>query len=76
MNFDVNYRGVVQLFNAVKQQQKTVDDELEQVGKSERKRDKVMEGMTREKFLTILKGSKNVKTEPSKKVTVYLQYIS
>jgi len=76
LNFDVNYRGVVQLFNAVKQQQKTVDDELEQVGKSERKRDKVMEGMTREKFLTILKGSKNVKTEPSKKVTVYLQYIS
>jgi len=75
LNFDVNYRGVVQLFNAVKQQQKTVDDELEQVGKSERKRDKVMEGMTREKFLTILKGSKNVKTEP-KKVTVYLQYIS
>lgn len=62
-------RGVVQLFNAVRQQQKTIDSEIKMVGSSERKKDKVMESMTKDKFLSILKGSRtNVKMEPSAEV--------
>lgn len=62
------------MFNAVRQQQKTVDDELQKVGKSERKRDKVMEGMTKDKFLNILKGTKasNVKDETIKQVNFFV----
>lgn len=59
------FRGVVQLFNAVRKQQKVLEEQIQQVGSSERKKDKVMEGMTRDKFLSILKGTSNtnVKTE-------------
>ncbi|XP_060552260.1 RRP15-like protein [Ruditapes philippinarum] len=61
-------RGVVQLFNAVRKQQKIVEDEIQQVGMSERKKDKIMEGMTKDKFLTLLKGTSktNVKAEKMK----------
>ncbi|WAR18819.1 RRP15-like protein [Mya arenaria] len=63
-------RGVVQLFNAVKKQQKTVEDEIQQVGGSERKRDKVMAGMTRDRFLNILQGTGKTQhnTQNAKKV--------
>ncbi|XP_053377271.1 RRP15-like protein [Mercenaria mercenaria] len=58
-------RGVVQLFNAVRKQQKVLEEKIQQVGTSERKKDKIMEGMTKDKFLTILKGTSktNVKSE-------------
>ncbi|KAL4238981.1 pre-60S ribosomal particles component [Mactra antiquata] len=56
-------RGVVQLFNAVRKQQKVVEEEIEMVGKSERKKDKVMEGMTKDKFLSILKGTANTNVQ-------------
>ena len=64
-------RGVVQLFNAVRQQQKTIDDEIYKVGPSERKQEKVMANMTKDKFLSILKGtsSSNVKVDTEQKVT-------
>ena len=52
----------MQLFNAVRKQQKTVDDELEMAG-SDRKKEKVMEKITKHKFLNMLKGSSNVQTE-------------
>ena len=58
----IYFRGVVQLFNAVRKQQKTVDDELEMAG-SDRKKEKVMEKITKHKFLNMLKGSSNVQTE-------------
>ncbi|KAH3854736.1 RRP15-like protein [Dreissena polymorpha] len=62
-------RGVVQLFNAVRQQQKTIDDEIYKVGPSERKQEKVMANMTKDKFLSILKGtsSSNVKVDTEQK---------
>ncbi|XP_060599203.1 RRP15-like protein [Ruditapes philippinarum] len=69
-------RGVVQLFNAVRKQQKIVEDEIQQVGMSERKKDKIMEGMTKDKFLTLLKGTSktNVKAEkPEESVPVTIK---
>ncbi|KAL5008806.1 hypothetical protein ScPMuIL_014387 [Solemya velum] len=56
-------RGVVQLFNAVRQQQKILDDKLSEVS-SERRKEKVVESMTKRKFMDILKGTPvNVSTE-------------
>ena len=53
---DYFLRGVVQLFNAVRKQQKTVEDEVQMAG-SERKKEKVMEKVTKHQFLSMLKGS-------------------
>jgi len=63
-------RGVVQLFNAVRKQQKTIDEEIQEVGGSERRKDKVLAGMTRDRFLNILKGTgaSNVKQDPDSQV--------
>ena len=47
---------MVQLFNAVKKQQKTVEEEKEKAG-SDRKKEKVMEKVTKDSFLNMLKGS-------------------
>ena len=55
------YRGVVQLFNAVKKQQKLVEDKLDDVGKSEYKKDKVMQSMTKGKFMDVLKGTSSTR---------------
>ncbi|XP_070578641.1 RRP15-like protein isoform X2 [Ptychodera flava] len=58
-------RGVVQLFNAVKKQQKTLDSKLKEVGPSERKQAKVMQTMTKGDFVDLLKGTKaNVLNKP------------
>ncbi|XP_002732980.1 RRP15-like protein [Saccoglossus kowalevskii] len=60
-------RGVVQLFNAVKKQQKTLDTKLKEVGSSERKRTKVLESMTKGDFVDLLKGTAaNVISKPDK----------
>ena len=53
------FRGVVQLFNAVRRQQKLVEDKLSEVGPSERKQAKVMEKLSKSDFLDILKGSES-----------------
>ncbi|XP_050406439.1 RRP15-like protein [Patella vulgata] len=58
-------RGIVQLFNAVRKQQKLLDDQLVEAGSSERRKDKVVESMTKGKFLDILKGTAS-KSEDSK----------
>ncbi|XP_064600541.1 RRP15-like protein [Liolophura sinensis] len=51
-------RGVVQLFNAVKKQQKSVEEKLSAVGSSERKRSKVLESVTKGAFLDLLRGTR------------------
>ena len=56
----------MQLFNAVRKQQKTVEDELEMAG-SDRKKEKVMEKITKHKFLSMLKGSSVSNVEVEKK---------
>ncbi|XP_033102928.1 RRP15-like protein [Anneissia japonica] len=50
-------RGVVQLFNAVKKEQKTLESKLTEVGASERKRAKVESSMSKGQFLNLLKKS-------------------
>lgn len=47
----------MQLFNAVKKQQKTREDKLKKVGGSQRKRAKVEASLTKGNFLDMLKGT-------------------
>ncbi|XP_065201033.1 RRP15-like protein isoform X2 [Planococcus citri] len=55
-------KGVVQLFNAVRQQQKTVEKTIKKAGKSELKRERMLESIDKKKFLDVLAGS--VKSTP------------
>ena len=50
-------RGVVQLFNAVREQQKDVRQKLKEAGSS-RKREKVLENLDKDGFLAVLDGKK------------------
>ncbi|KAF5308153.1 hypothetical protein FQR65_LT06333 [Abscondita terminalis] len=59
-------RGVVQLFNAVKQQQKDIDSKLKDAGSLEVKRDKVLKGINKKEFLNVLMGGKHVNTDQVK----------
>ncbi|KAF7708760.1 RRP15-like protein [Silurus meridionalis] len=63
-------RGVVQLFNAVRQHQKNVDEKMKEVGGSERKKAKVLSSISKKDFIDVLRGSSGcntaaVKTEKS-----------
>ncbi|XP_032674534.1 RRP15-like protein [Odontomachus brunneus] len=49
-------RGVVQLFNAVKQQQTDISKKLSEAGPLERKREQVMKNIDKNAFLDILMG--------------------
>lgn len=62
-------RGVVQLFNAVKRQQKMVNDNLSSVS-SERKKDMVIESMNKKSFINLLQNTKvDVSLGPAEKET-------
>ncbi|XP_071506231.1 RRP15-like protein [Diadema antillarum] len=50
-------KGVVQLFNAVKKQQKTREEKLKEVGGSQRKQAKVEASLTKGDFLDMLRGT-------------------
>lgn len=56
MLFATACRGVVQLFSVVRQQQKSLESQLNKAGSSERKRDKVMKSLDKRAFLDILMG--------------------
>nr|XP_040229499.2 RRP15-like protein [Anopheles coluzzii] len=56
-------RGTVQLFNAVRQQQKTVHQKLEEAGKLEYKREKVLKSLNRKEFLDVLMNGPRAKSE-------------
>ena len=59
------YRGVIQLFNAVKKQQKLVEEKLKEAGSSVRRRDSALQTMTKGQFLDVLKNTAaTVVTEP------------
>ena len=59
------HRGVIQLFNAVKKQQKLVEEKLKEAGSSVRRRDTALQTMTKGKFLDVLRNTAtNVKIEP------------
>jgi hypothetical protein len=74
-------RGVVQLFNAVNRQQKSLESQLNEAGASERKRDKVIRSLDKRAFIDILMGHSHseavdspVKLEAELKVRrVYIQ---
>ncbi|XP_076592383.1 RRP15-like protein [Chaetodon auriga] len=57
-------RGVVQLFNAVRNHQKTIDDKVKEVGGSERKKAKFLSCVSKKDFIDLLR-----KTEGGKEVT-------
>ncbi|XP_076006699.1 RRP15-like protein [Genypterus blacodes] len=48
-------RGVVQLFNAVKKHQKTIDDKVKDVGGSERKKAKILSSVSKKDFIDVLR---------------------
>lgn len=52
----------MQLFNAVRKHQKTVDTELKKAGSLEYKKDKVMKSIDKKSFLDVLMG--NAKSYP------------
>ncbi|KAM4632668.1 RRP15-like protein [Polymixia lowei] len=56
-------RGVVQLFNAVKKHQKTMDEKVKDVGGSERKKAKLLSTVSKKDFIDVLRrteGGSNV----------------
>ena len=58
-------RGVVQLFNAVREQQKTLKTQLDKAGLSTTKRDKVFKNLDKDAFLDVLSGKKRTLSSAS-----------
>ncbi|XP_010864468.1 RRP15-like protein [Esox lucius] len=59
-------RGVVQLFNAVRKHQKTVDEKVKEAGGSERKKAKLLSSVSKKDFINVLRdtdGSSRVVTK-------------
>ncbi|CAB1333679.1 unnamed protein product [Coregonus sp. 'balchen'] len=49
--------GVVQLFNAVRKHQKTVDEKVKEAGGSERKKAKLLSSVSKKDFINVLRGT-------------------
>lgn len=49
------FRGVVQLFNAVRKHQKTIDIKVKEVGGSERKKAKLLSSVSKKDFIDVLR---------------------
>lgn len=56
-------KGVVQLFNAVRSQQRELVDRLEKAGPLDHKRDAVLNNINKRQFLDVLMGGKRAKSE-------------
>lgn len=56
-------KGVVQLFNAVRAQQRDIVDRLEKAGPLDHKRDEVLNNVNKRQFLDMLMGGKRAKSE-------------
>ena len=56
-------KGCVQLFNAVRAQQKDITKKLQEAGKLESKRDKVLKNINRKEFLNALMSGPRAKSE-------------
>ncbi|KFB36162.1 hypothetical protein ZHAS_00003224 [Anopheles sinensis] len=56
-------KGTVQLFNAVRKQQKEVNRKLEEAGKLEYKREKVLKSLSKKEFLDALMNGPRAKSE-------------
>lgn len=56
-------KGVVQLFNAVRMQQKDVSNKLEEAGPLEVRKEKVLKSIDKRAFLDVLMGEKSQKVD-------------
>ncbi|XP_050084271.1 RRP15-like protein [Anopheles aquasalis] len=56
-------KGTVQLFNAVRKQQKEVSEKLDEAGKLEYKREKVLKSLNKKEFLNALMNGPRAKSE-------------
>lgn len=56
-------KGVVQLFNAVRTQQKDLVERLKEAGPLDHKRDAVLNNINKRQFLDVLMGGKRAKSE-------------
>lgn len=76
----------MQLFNAVRQQQRTIESNMKAAGSSERRQEKVLRSVDKNSFLDILMGptkstvvghKSNIQEDekPSVKVNLTVQYI-
>ena len=54
-------RGVVQLFNSVKAQQKNIQERLREAGPLERKREKALKSISKDDFMNLLTKQGNSK---------------
>ncbi|XP_069810795.1 RRP15-like protein [Dendropsophus ebraccatus] len=52
-------RGVVQLFNAVRTHQGNMSDKMKEVGRSERKKSKLMASVSKKDFIHVLRGQES-----------------
>lgn len=50
-------RGVVQLFNAVRKHQKTIDNRVKDIGGSERKKAKLLSSVSKKDFINVLRST-------------------
>ncbi|XP_053463894.1 RRP15-like protein [Nycticebus coucang] len=58
-------RGVVQLFNAVQKHQKNVDEKVKEAGGSVRRRAKLVSGVSKKDFISVLRGMDGSTNETS-----------
>lgn len=56
-------KGVVQLFNAVRIQQRDLSEQLDKAGRLDHKRDAVLNNINKRKFLDVLMGGKRSRSE-------------
>uniref|UniRef100_T1PLN0 RRP15-like protein n=1 Tax=Musca domestica TaxID=7370 RepID=T1PLN0_MUSDO len=56
-------KGVVQLFNAVRMQQRDLEHQLEEAGPLDSRREAVLKNIDKRKFLDVLMGGKRAKSE-------------
>ena len=59
----ISTRGVVQLFNAVRSQQRDLVDKVEKAGKLDHRRDEVLNNIDKKQFLHVLMGGDRAKSE-------------
>ncbi|XP_055359447.1 RRP15-like protein isoform X2 [Betta splendens] len=59
-------RGVVQLFNAVRKHQKTMEHKIQELGGSERKKAKILSLVSKKDFIDVLRRNEGVAVESSR----------
>lgn len=62
------FRGVVQLFNAVRTHQKTISNSVKEVGSSERKKAKLLSSVSKKDFIDVLRRTEEGSTVTSNTV--------